>query len=636
MARKKIDFRGQAFKDVLGFTFKHWVLQPWRTLVIVLLALLSAVADILTPMYAGRLVDAVASGSSGDALAWDAAITAFWLLVALGVGGTLLRQAVFQNIITFTLKMMNGIVSNAFYRVQRFSTDWHANSFAGSTVRKITRGMWAVDILNDTLLIALLPSVVMLVGATALLGAHWPLMGLVVGLGSVLYIAVTAALSLGYVAPAARLGNAWDTRMGGALADAVSCNAVVKAFGAEAREEARLDRVVNKWRHRTRRTWVRATLNGGIQGAMLVAMQAAILGASLLLWSRNQATVGDITFTLTMFFMLQGYLRDVGMHIRNLQRSVNDMEELVAMGRQPLGVADRPGARAIDIREGEIRFEDVTFRYGAHNTALYQNFSARIAPGERVGLVGHSGSGKTTFIKLIQRLYDVNDGRITIDGQDIAQVKQASLRSQIAIVQQDPVLFHRTLAENIAYARPGATQAEIEQAARLASAHDFIMTLPKGYDTLVGERGIKLSGGERQRVAIARAFLADSPILILDEATSSLDSESEVLIQQAMDRLMVGRTTLVVAHRLSTVRALDRLLVMDRGRIVEEGSHDQLIRLKGGLYRRLFERQALELTKGLTAAEMLQDGATPPKVKDPNGDPSVDTDVGEGTYVFGK
>ncbi|AZS79055.1 ABC transporter ATP-binding protein [Achromobacter spanius] len=632
MARKKIDFRGQAFKDVLGFTFKHWALQPWRTLVIVLLALLSAVADILTPMYAGRLVDAVASGSSGDALAWNAAITAFWLLVALGVGGTLLRQAVFQNIITFTLKMMNGIVSNAFYRVQRFSTDWHANSFAGSTVRKITRGMWAVDILNDTLLIALLPSVVMLVGATALLGAHWPLMGLVVGLGSVLYIAVTAALSLGYVAPAARLGNAWDTRMGGALADAVSCNAVVKAFGAEAREEARLDRVVNKWRHRTRRTWVRGTLNGGIQGAMLVAMQAAILGASLLLWSRNQATVGDITFTLTMFFVLQGYLRDVGMHIRNLQRSVNDMEELVAMGRQPLGVADRPGARAIDIREGEIRFEDVTFRYGAHNTALYRNFSARIAPGERVGLVGHSGSGKTTFIKLIQRLYDVNDGRITIDGQDIAQVKQASLRSQIAIVQQDPVLFHRTLAENIAYARPGASQAEIEQAARQASAHDFIMTLPKGYDTLVGERGIKLSGGERQRVAIARAFLADSPILILDEATSSLDSESEVLIQQAMDRLMVGRTTLVVAHRLSTVRALDRLLVMDRGRIIEEGSHDQLIRLQGGLYRRLFERQALELTKGLTAAEMLQDGATPPPVKDQ----ADNNDVDAAEFAFGK
>ncbi|CAB3899294.1 ABC transporter ATP-binding protein [Achromobacter anxifer] len=630
MARKKIDLRGQAFRDVLGFTFRYWREQPLRTALIVALALLSALADVLTPLYAGKLVDAVASGAAGDELIWSAAVSAFWLLIALGIGSTLLRQAVFQNIITFTLKMMNGMVSNAFYRVQRFSTDWHANSFAGSTVRKITRGMWAVDLLNDTLLVALLPSVVMLVGATALLGVHWPVMGLVVGLGSVLYIAVTAALSLGYVAPAARLGNAWDTRMGGALADAVSCNAVVKAFGAEAREEVRLDRVVDKWRRRTRRTWIRATLNGGVQGAMLVAMQAGILGASLLLWARGQASVGDITFALTMFFMLQGHLRDVGMHIRNLQRSVNDMEELVALEKQPLGVDDKPGAGELRVTAGEIRFEGVTFRYGAHDKALYDQFSVRIAPGERVGLVGHSGSGKTTFIKLIQRLYDVNEGRITIDGQDIAQARQASLRSQIAIVQQEPVLFHRTLAENIAYARPGATQAEIEQAARLASAHDFIMALPKGYDTLVGERGVKLSGGERQRVALARAFLADAPILILDEATSSLDSESEVLIQQAMDRLMVGRTTLVVAHRLSTVRALDRLLVMDRGRVIEEGSHDALIRLKGGLYRRLFERQALELTKGLAPSELLEDGAVAPQAKD------EDEAADESSYAYAK
>ncbi len=630
MARKKIDLRGQAFRDVLGFTFRYWREQPLRTALIVALALLSALADVLTPLYAGKLVDAVASGAAGDELIWSAAVSAFWLLIALGIGSTLLRQAVFQNIITFTLKMMNGMVSNAFYRVQRFSTDWHANSFAGSTVRKITRGMWAVDLLNDTLLVALLPSVVMLVGATALLGVHWPVMGLVVGLGSVLYIAVTAALSLGYVAPAARLGNAWDTRMGGALADAVSCNAVVKAFGAEAREEVRLDRVVDKWRRRTRRTWIRATLNGGVQGAMLVAMQAGILGASLLLWARGQASVGDITFALTMFFMLQGHLRDVGMHIRNLQRSVNDMEELVALEKQPLGVDDRPGAGELRVTAGEIRFEDVTFRYGAHDKALYDQFSVRIAPGERVGLVGHSGSGKTTFIKLIQRLYDVNEGRITIDGQDIAQARQASLRSQIAIVQQEPVLFHRTLAENIAYARPGATQAEIEQAARLASAQGFIMALPKGYDTLVGERGVKLSGGERQRVALARAFLADAPILILDEATSSLDSESEVLIQQAMDRLMVGRTTLVVAHRLSTVRALDRLLVMDRGRVIEEGSHDALIRLKGGLYRRLFERQALELTKGLAPSELLEDGAVAPQAKD------EDEAADESSYAYAK
>ncbi|MFM0151083.1 MULTISPECIES: ABC transporter ATP-binding protein [Paraburkholderia] len=618
MTRKKLDFRGQAFRDVLGFTFRHWAKQPWRIFAIAALALLSALADIFTPMFAGRLVDAIASGSAGDAVAWHAAITAFCVLGVLGLSATLLLQGVFFNLIRLTLKMMSDIAANAFHRVQRFSTDWHANSFAGSTVRKITRGMWALDLLNDTLLVALLPSLTMLVGATVLLGWHWPVMGAVVGIGSVLYITVTVAVSLGVVAPAARLANAWDTRMGGALADAVSCNGVVKAFGAEEREEVLLERVIGKWRHRTRRTWTRGTINGGLQGGMLVAIQASILSVALLLWVRGEASVGDITFALTMFFMLQGYLRDVGMHIRNLQRSVNDMEELVSLENQPLGIEDRPGAGPIAIGKGEIRFEHVTFHYGAKTTPLYDNFSVRIAPGERVGLVGHSGSGKTTFIKLIQRLYDISEGRITIDGQDIARVRQASLRSQIAIVQQEPLLFHRSLAENIAYARPGASRAEIERAARLASAHDFIATLPQGYDTLVGERGVKLSGGERQRVAIARAFLADAPILILDEATSSLDSESEVLIQHAMERLMVGRTTLVVAHRLSTVRALDRLLVLDKGKVIEEGSHEALIRLENGLYRRLFERQALELIKGLNDSEITHktDGAKANRLDD--------------------
>ncbi|HZZ09371.1 MAG TPA: ABC transporter ATP-binding protein [Paraburkholderia sp.] len=597
MAYKKLDLGGQAFKNVLGFSIRHWGKQPWRIVAIVALALMSAGTDVMTPLFAGRLVDALAAGATGRALAWHAAITAFCVLAALGLAGTVLRQGVFLNIIALTLRMMSEIAANAFHRVQRFSTDWHGNSFAGSTVRKITRGMWALDVLNDTLLIALLPSLVMLVGATVLLGLHWAVMGAVVGIGSLIYIAVTVSLSLGFVAPAARLGNAWDTRMGGALADAVSCNTVVKAFGAETREEARLARVIGKWRQRTRRTWKRGTLNGCVQGGMLVIMQTALVGSALLLWAADKASVGDITFALTMFFMLQGYLREVGMHVRNLQRSVNDMEELVSLEAQPLGVEDKSDAGPIVITRGDIRFEHVTFQYDGHAAPLYNDFSVHIAPGERVGLVGHSGSGKTSLIKLIQRLYDVSGGRIVIDGQNIADVSQASLRGQIAIVQQEPVLFHRSLAENIAYARPGATRQEIERAARLASAHDFIAELPLGYETLVGERGVKLSGGERQRVAIARAFLADAPILILDEATSSLDSESEVLIQRAMERLMVGRTTLVVAHRLSTVRALDRLLVLDKGRIAEEGSHEKLVQIENGYYRRLFERQALGLMK---------------------------------------
>jgi ATP-binding cassette subfamily B protein len=331
-------------------------------------------------------------------------------------------------------------------------------------------------------------------------------------------------------------------------------------------------------------------------------LRGGIIATALWLWRQGRATPGDVTYVLTAFFVIQGYLRDVGMHVRNLQRSVNDMEELVEFHAETIGVPDRSDALPIAIRTGEVRFENVTFHYGGHATPLYERFSVRIGGGEKVGLVGRSGSGKTTFVKLIQRLYDVNEGRILIDGQDIARATQASLRAQIAIVQQEPILFHRSLRDNIAYGRPEAAFHEIVRAAKLANAHDFIEDLPNGYRTLVGERGVKLSGGERQRVALARAFLADAPILILDEATSSLDSESELLIQQAMERLLRGRTAIVVAHRLSTVRALDRILVFERGRIVEEGNHRELVRRDGGIYRSLFEKQAGELTKGLAVA----------------------------------
>lgn len=603
MARSKIDFRGQAFAKVLGFAAGHWRRQPRRIALIMALFFAETVADILTPFFAGRLVEAVASGAATNEIAWNAAIAAFLIIVALGVGSVIIRQFGFQQIIGLTLRMMSEITQSAFHRVQRFSSDWHANSFAGSTVRKITRGMWALDQLNDVILMALFPSLVMLIGTTVMLGLFWPVMGLVIGIGSIIYIAVTITLSTTWVAPAASLANQWDTRMGGALADAISCNAVVKGFGAEDREEARLKLVVDKWRKRTSRTWNRGTLNGTIQNAMLLVLRAAIIGAGLLLWQQGAVSAGDITFVITTFFVLQGYLRDIGSHVRNLQRAVNDMEELVNLGDQKLGIEDKTGAKPIAIKAGGIAFEHVDFHYGAHSKALYRDLSVNIAPGEKVGLVGHSGSGKTTFVKLIQRLHDVSGGRILIDGVDIRDVRQASLRQQIAIVQQEPVLFHRSLADNIAYGKPGAKLDEIIAAAKLANAHDFIEKLPKGYDTLVGERGIKLSGGERQRVAIARAFLSDARVLILDEATSSLDSESELLIQQAMERLMVGRTTIVIAHRLSTVRALDRLLVFDGGKVVEEGRHEQLVKRDGGIYRRLFERQALELIKGLEAAE---------------------------------
>ncbi len=549
---------------------------------------LATVTEIFVPVYAGRLIDALALGADGR----SAALAAFATMVALGLAMVVLRHIAWWAVIPLTLTNMREAAAEAFHRVQRLSSDWHANSFSGSVVRKITRGMWAFDELNDVLLLALLPSLVVLAGTVGLLAAKWPALGMVMALGAILYVALNLGLAIGVLAPAARLSNAWDTRIGGLLADAIGTNAVVKAFGAEDREDARLAEMMGKWARRTRRTWMFFTWSGSGQLLLLWAIRAAVTGTALWLWARGQASAGDIVYVLTAYLVLHGYLRDVGQHIHQLQRSVNEMEELVKLHDEPLGVADHEAARPIRIDSGEVRFEHVTFRYGGHATPLYSALDVVIPAGQRIGLVGPSGSGKTTFVKLIQRLHDPTEGRVLVDGHDIALASQASLRRQIAIVPQEPVLFHRSLAENIGYGRPDASQEQIETAARLANAHDFIAALPRGYRTLVGERGVKLSGGERQRVAIARAFLADAPILILDEATSSLDSESEAMIQQAMERLMVGRTAIIIAHRLSTVRSLDRILVFDQGRIVEDADHERLLAIEGGRYRRLFDHQS--------------------------------------------
>jgi ATP-binding cassette subfamily B protein len=584
-----------AIRDVLSFLFRHWRREAWLVTGIALSMMIATIADLFMPVFAGRMVDAVAMHPGTRRQALQAALWALATMLALG--GVLVagRHLSLMGITRLTLRLMSRFASDAFWRVQRFSTDWHANNFAGSIVRRVTRGMWAVDMMDDTLLLALLPAVLVLGGSSLLLGWHWPSMGLIVAIGATLYVGLSITLSLNYVSPAARLSNAQDTLVGGAMADAVTCNAVVKSFGAEAREDARLARVLNKWSRRTYRHWTNGTRSGTTQMVVLLGLRGSVTLYALWLWWQGRATPGGVTFVLTSYFIVHGYLRDVGQHVANLQRSVNEMEDLVEMHVLPLGVADRPGAGPIHIGKGEVVFDRITFCYGAHAEPLFHDFTLRIEAGERVGLVGHSGSGKTTFVKLLQRLYDLNDGRILIDGQEIAGAVQVSLRAQLALVPQDPVLFHRSLAENIAYARSEATMAEIERAAQLANAHDFIIRQPKGYATLVGERGVKLSGGERQRVALARAFLADAPILILDEATSSLDSESEALIQEAMERLIVGRTAIVIAHRLSTVRMLDRILVFEQGQVVEEGTHEALVRRTEGTYKRLFERQALGL-----------------------------------------
>ncbi|WP_246396320.1 ABC transporter ATP-binding protein [Gluconacetobacter tumulisoli] len=592
------------FGEVLGFVMQRWLRHPASLTCTLAGVAVATVADVVTPLLAGWLVDDVAhagpAGSSAPAVA-PALLAArhdvlmllggLLLLGLLGVAG---RRMSYLGITFLTARVMRDIAQTAFARVQRFSTDWHGNTFAGSTVRRLTRGMWAVDTLGDTLMLMLLPGILVLCATTVVLALRWPLMGVLLGGSSVGLVLMSTLLTLRYVAPSARLANAWDTRMGAALADAVTCNMVVKAFGAEQREDARLSWVLSRWQRRTERSWVRGTNSGNLQNLAALAMRVLLVGAVLALWWRGRAGPGDVAYVLTMVFLVQGYLRDIGQQISMVQRSVNEMEELVAIYRLPMGVADAVDALPLRVTHGVIHFDHVSFGYRAQQGPLFRDLSIDIPAGSRVALVGPSGSGKTTLVKLLQRLYDVSDGRILIDGTDISTVTQSSLRSQIAIVQQEPVLFHRSLAENISYGRPDATMAEIEEAARQANAAGFIDRLPKGYATMVGERGVKLSGGERQRVAIARAFLANAPILIFDEATSSLDSESEILVQEAMERLMIGRTVLVIAHRLSTVVGLDRILVFARGELREDGSHAELIAQDGGLYRRLFELQSLD------------------------------------------
>ncbi|KIC50364.1 ABC transporter ATP-binding protein [Tateyamaria sp. ANG-S1] len=575
-----------AIARVLSFACRLWGRRPGLVAAILALVLLSTAADVTIPVITGRLVAAVSEGASP----W----MPFATLLALGVvsiGGKILS---YFTIIALTVPTMRTAEQEAFARVQRLPADWHANAFAGSTVRQITRGAWALDDMADVLLLALLPSTLVLLGTIGTLAAfRWDI-GLIAALGAALFLGLSLTLTLTWVAPAARLSNAQDSRVSGALADAITSNPVVRAHAGEAREDTRLGQVLSKWAHRTRRTWRRGTWSGLVQDSSLWCLRAAVLGGALLAFVQGAAGAGEIAFVVSALGMMDGYLRQMGNHVRTLQKSINDAEELVdLMATTPEQDIVHQPAQALPARAAALAFDNVTYGYAGAATPLFVDLNVAIPAGQKVGLVGRSGSGKTTFVKLIQRIHEVTEGAITLGGVNIARVPLNELRRHIALVPQEPVLFHRSLAENIAYARPGATPAEVREAAERAGAAGFISNLPKGYGTEVGERGVKLSGGERQRVAIARAFLSDAPVLVMDEATSSLDSEAEARVAEAAERLMEGRTTLVIAHRLATVERMDRILVFDSGRIVEDGTPAELMARKDGLYRALRQRQTL-------------------------------------------
>jgi len=582
----------------LHFVMARWLREP-RDLSRTLMGIAVATAcDVMMPVAAGWLISAIApighSVSANRAASLHAAIWAVSAMAILGLLSVVGRRSMYVGITKLSTRVMRSVLTEGFDRVQHFSTDWHANTFAGSTVRRLTRGMWALDTVDDVLLLALLPQILVLGGTAGVLTCRDPLMGAILVISILLFVALSIALTIFYVSPTSRVSNQWDSRVGAAIADAITCNATVKSFGAEVREKLRLHHVMEMWQQRTRKSWIRGTDSGNLQALASLLMRFGLIAIVTWRWWEGRADAGQVAYVLTMVFLIQGYLRDLGNQVSQLQRGVNEMEEMVAIFDHETDVADTAHARDIDIHRGGIRFDKVTFVYPGTTRSLFTDFSVSIEGGTSVALVGRSGSGKSSFVKLLQRLYDPQGGSISIDGMDLRDFSLSSLRGQIAIVPQDPALFHRSLAENIAYGNPTASMADIERAAKQANAHDFITHLPEGYKTLVGERGIKLSGGERQRVAIARAFLADAPIVIFDEATSSLDSQSELLVKEAMDRLMLGRTVIVIAHRLTTVRSLDRIIVFQQGRIVEDGSHDALLNLPDGVYNHLYRIQAHE------------------------------------------
>ncbi|MBU0576939.1 ATP-binding cassette domain-containing protein [Patescibacteria group bacterium] len=336
--------------------------------------------------------------------------------------------------------------------------------------------------------------------------------------------------------------------------------------------------------------WNIGQIADSVQGLMMIGLEFAVFYIAIKAWQQGLFTIGDFVWIQTYLIEIFLSIWRFGRTVRDVYRNLADAEEMTEVLHTEHEIRDPKSEKQLSVVRGQIQFQDVTFGYDESSNVI-DDLSFKIKSGQKVALVGPSGGGKTTITKLLLRLFDIQKGKILVDGQDIKKVTQDSLRSQISLVPQDPILFHRTLMENIRYGRRDASDKEVIAAAKLANCHDFIMSFPKKYDTFVGERGIKLSGGERQRVAIARAILANAPILILDEATSSLDSASEALIQGALENLVKDKTTLVIAHRLSTIMKMDRIIVFQGGKIVEDGSHADLVHYKTGLYKKLWDLQ---------------------------------------------
>jgi ATP-binding cassette subfamily B protein len=567
----------------LPFTL-HFVREflPWYALVLVLQICASSSA-IAVPWAIGSIIRTVAGGS------FDGVRQALTLFVALSVAEMLGARGAGNAHMHIGPLVRHRVTAELFAYIQRHSHRYFTDRFAGALAHRIAETAAGVMQTNSTILFIFLPVAVKITVAATLLGmANRELALFVVGWAAV-FVGVSFVLAR-QCRPHMQAHAAARSSTTGQVIDAVTNIANIRLFAQSGDERRRLDDVLAEEKGATRIAQRYVERIRWFQHGAGLTLKVGALSGALWLWRDGAIDAGTFVMCASIALLIIAEADNLGRQFLDFFEYVGNVENGVSTLIRPHEIVDAPDARPVRIERGEIEFRNLSFRY--HDGAqIFRGIDVRIAAGERVGLVGYSGSGKSTFVNLVLRLFDPQEGAVLIDGIDLRAMTQASLHSQIGLIPQDPGLFHRSVADNIRYGRAGASQQEVEAAARHAEAHGFICELPEGYAALVGERGVKLSGGQRQRIAIARVLLKNAPILIMDEATSSLDSVTELAIQRALDKAMRGKTVIVVAHRLSTVSHLDRILVFDRGVIVEDGSHAQLLARRGH-YHRLWSRQA--------------------------------------------
>ncbi|MCZ4262157.1 ABC transporter ATP-binding protein/permease [Limimaricola sp. G21655-S1] len=570
---------------------KGWVKR--RVVLAVSLLVFAKLIAVATPLFYKAAVDALAG--EGESAAMLLAIGAAGLTLIYGlarlanVGFQQLRDVVFTPV---GQRALRKLALRTFQHIHAMSLRYHISRKTGGLSRIIERGVKGVDFLLRFLLFSIGPLILELLLVAVVLFFLFDVWYLVVVLGTIiLYVAFTFKVTEWRVRIRKQM-NDQDTDANQKAIDSLLNFETVKYFGAEGREAARYDSAMEKYAAAATRTnYSLAFLNFGqsliITTGLVVVMIMAAVGVQ-----RGALSVGDFVMVNAYMIQITMPLNFLGTVYREIRQALIDMGEMFDLLNQPPEVTDRPDAKALAVPRGEIVFDDVCFGYEAARGIL-KGVSFTVKPGETVAIVGSSGAGKSTIGRLLFRFYDVTEGAIRIDGQDLREVTQHSLHAQIGVVPQDTVLFNDTILYNIAYGRDGATREEIEAVARAAQIHDFIMSLPEGYDTTVGERGLKLSGGEKQRVGIARTLLKDPPILLLDEATSALDTDTEREIQGQLRAMGQGRSVITIAHRLSTIADADRIVVLEAGKVVESGRHEHLL-AQEGRYAQLWSRQQAE------------------------------------------